>query len=112
MKKYAIVSANGVVTGWLHYNEVTETGNVELNRACPPEEFSPLLRIVYNQGDTWLGEERTNWWIDTRVCPPGRENIDEILEAYGIDHYNQFLISIAIGGRTTVDYDHFEEVEQ
>ena len=110
MKTYAVITPNGWTSAWLHFDPTSETGTIELNLECPINECSPILRIWREQGRCLISEEDAMHWVAARVCPAGRENIKEILESYGLDHYNVWTLSIANGGICVCDYDHYEEV--
>lgn len=56
-----------------------------------------------------LDEDKTLAWAADRVCQSGRFNISEILDHYGLDHYNEFLLTIAVK-TSVVDRDTLEEV--
>lgn len=111
MKTYAIVTPNGFVSGWLAFQPSTESGLITLNKDCPISEVSPLLRVVREMhGRFELTQHETDLYIAERVCPPEREGLDAILRRWGLDHYNPYLLTIALSGRAVCDNDHFEEV--
>lgn len=111
MRKFAIVSANGQTSAWLYYDQHSNTGTIKINSDAVVGEMGPILRQWALRHTYTLPADDTLAWVQERVCPPGRENIREILDRYGLEEYNPYLLTIALGGKALCDNDHLEEIK-
>lgn len=69
-----------------------------------------LMSEWSSRGRTVIDGEDAMYWLHKRVCPPGRQNIREVLKSHGLSSYNATVMSSH--GKGICDWDDlwFEEI--
>lgn len=114
MRKYLIKEhRNGetVEYGTLYYGDKAEKFSMHLNDLDLSKILSLFFYTMGKRGIRNVPEEFVQLWIDERVTPPNRQNIDEILSSIGETHYTQIAILEAAHGRCTHDKVYLERIE-
>lgn len=60
---------------------------------------------------TRLPQEFVDLWINDRIIPKERQNIDEILQDAGLTYYSPYGMLMACKGRCTFDKLYLEPIE-
>jgi len=109
LKKYIIYSGLCVGTelGVLIYDTETREKKVIL----PVDEFALSEMPEYFKKSTNIVDNDTvNWWISTRIPPPYRHGLNDLLESLGLKKYDEWDLFIAYGGRSSRDRYYIEEI--
>ncbi|MBR1453985.1 MAG: hypothetical protein IJ593_05015 [Lachnospiraceae bacterium] len=65
----------------------------------------------YNSGQRIIGHKEVKEWIDDRVVPAGRQNIDDFLEAAGLEEYDELGLFLYADGKHWRDNFRIEEIK-
>lgn len=107
-KHYLLVHADekyaDEVYGYLELNDDTEKGRIILLDTYPKGLHEGFVLGMYRKtGMKVIEGDDFDYWLSLRVCPSGRHNIRDILNAYGLKEYNACKIYVANEGRTSKD---------
>lgn len=101
---------NNKEVGRLYYDEASKRLSMTIDNRIDPAVLPLSLEMFTVLGRYELGHEDTLRWIRTRVCPPNRHNIREILSACGLTEYDEFGILMYTMGHSDKDGLYLEEL--
>lgn len=113
MRAFAIynpLQRNRRAAAWLLYYPENESFIGEIAGWAKPEDLPLEFSLVLEEG---LREARGPWlkrWVENRVPPANRENIDQILDANACDEYYIPTLLGKCKGRSSLDDFLIEEV--
>ena len=83
---------NGVKVGTLTYDTEDKTFGMTVERGIPVEDLPLSLEILVHRGEYEIGHEGSLRWVRSRITPPNRQNIQEILRTLNLSEYDEFGI--------------------
>lgn len=81
---------NDKKVGVLSYDTGSKQFGIEVSDGIPVEELPLSLEIRVKDDARVIGNDEAISWVRSRICPPGRHNILEILHEYGLKEYDEF----------------------
>ena len=97
LKSFALHDANlnDRRVGTFMYNTDTKQFAMTVDSGVPLDSLPLSLELLVHNGDFNIGHDDTIRWVRSRICPPGRHNIHEILSEIGLHEYDEFGLIIA-----------------
>jgi len=89
--------------GRLSYDEDSKRFSMSVDSGIPISDLPLSLEVLVNKGNCEFGHEDTLRWVRWRLCPPGRQNIMEILAGIGLKEYDEFKMIEASAGKCDKD---------
>ena len=90
--------------GMLEYNERTKQFRLYVRRDKQYKVYPILLQsLVYRHHTFVMEPELALIWVQERLVPPSRKNIDEILDSVGIPEYDEYELLKAYNGKCPQD---------
>ena len=92
LKRFALHDANlndrqvGVFT----YDSDSKQFTITVDRNIPIEDLPLSLELLVHKGNYSISHDDSIRWVRSRICPPGRHNIREILSEVGLPEYDEF----------------------
>lgn len=106
MKKFAIrddVVAPGIDLAYLCYDETADAYNILIPEGVNPDLQPPIIEYFARSGRKEVGAEWSRKWVEARVTPPERQNIEDILRANGLRKYSEIFFLEKFQGRCCMD---------
>lgn len=99
--------------GTMIYDDTDSSVDIVLNNGSEKYliEAPPIFEYFLRKGEYRLGKEWAYHMIASRVVPPERPNISDILKGLGLKEYDPIKIFIAIKGRTDYDMLQLEQID-
>ena len=112
LKTFAMRDGNlgDAQVGTLLYNKETQTFSMHISPHIAGEKLALSLELLVTRFGQNLNHQQVLLWIKGRICPPSRQNIREILNAYGLSKYDEFELLCLTLGRCDKDDVYLEEV--
>ena len=109
-EKYAILKKSnpGKILGTLHC--INGAKYAELERNIELIDIPLHFRKNYSGGVLVVDNEAIEYWISTRIPPPYRQDLRDILREFGMDKYDSWELFKAYGGRSVRDDFYIEEI--
>jgi ribosome-binding protein aMBF1 (putative translation factor) len=76
----------------LFYNDITREFNIKLNEGVQAEDVPLAFEKFVAENKSELGTYWSKRWIDTRITPPGRQNLGSVLRANSLEEYDEFAL--------------------
>ena len=90
---------------YLLYYERDKRFYIELPEDSDPWELPLLLDSFVRQGEATVNSYWSRIWVQQRIIPPDRQNINEILRDNNLDEYDEFeMLMLAMGRCAQDDY--------
>jgi len=83
---------------------------IELNEGL--EEYSIFFQSFINKNKYTINSYWTYKWINERIVPYERGNINSILKDNKIPYYNELLLLISSKGNSSMDDNYIEEMKE
>lgn len=64
-----------------------------------PALFIPFIK----RGERIIGDKWARRWVQDRICPPGRQNLGEVLRAHGLQEYDELALLRSSHGVSSQD---------
>lgn len=96
-------SAIPVKIGTLSFDETRQTWSIDLDIDAAISGNHGLLTEAAENGTAHLDHELAVLWVRSRIAPPSRQNINDILANAGLDHYDEVDFIAATRGETHRD---------
>ena len=111
LKSFALHDANlnDKQVGIFTYDAETKQFAMSIDRSIPVEDLPLSLELLTHKGNYNIGHDDTIRWVRSRICPPGRHNIREILSELGLKEYDEFEIISATKARCDKDELYIRE---
>jgi hypothetical protein len=113
-KNFKIISSlpkyAGEVYGYLHMDVDTDKGFIVLLDSYEGLHPDWYFTVWSESGLRVVDGEKFQRWIENRVCPPERQNIDGILKACGLKKYSRGRLMMQIHGWSDWDNYMFEDM--
>ena len=114
MRHFEIIDARrqkrGKPCAMLHYSESTRTFTISISPSAGTEDV-PLMFVPFIQrGEREIGSEWALTWVRERIVPPSRQNIAEVLEANGLEEYDELALLLSRKGMCCQDEFMVREV--
>ena len=112
MYKFAIKNKiyNDKTVGYLYYDENTQTYNIEIPDDVKSVEAQLILADFIQKGKREIGAKWSLRWVQSRVIPPERQNIGQILKNNEMKFYSEFPFLLKNQGRSCLDECYIEQV--
>lgn len=94
----------------LEWDQKRNTGTISIAPHAAPEALPFSLALIAEHGSRTLDADQTRRWIEERVVPASRQNLGQVLNAHGLDHYDPLELLIAHEGRCAQDDYYIKEV--
>lgn len=114
MREYVIKGRKGKkVWGKLYYSDKTNTfkvkfrDNINIKKENPPA----YVRCFLESGRVELDRNMSYMWVNDRIIPKERQNIDSILKEAGLKAYREIDMLELCKGRCTFDDMYIERVK-
>ena len=85
---------------------------IELPEEADPWELPLLLSSACQKGMRHIEADWARAWVQQRIIPPNRHNIQQILRRYGLRQYNEFQLLMLNQGRCTQDSYYLVPVKE
>jgi len=89
--------------GMFSYDEDHKRFSMSVDSGVPIADLPLSLEVLVNKGNYQIGHDETLHWVRSRLCPPGRQNIKEILAGIGLTEYDEFKMILATAGKCDKD---------
>ena len=83
---------------------------IELNEGL--EEYPIFFQSFINKNKYTINSYWTYKWINERIVPYERGNINSILKDNKIPYYNELLLLISSKGNSSMDDNYIEEIKE
>ncbi len=88
---------------WLLYYEIPKKFYIELPDCADPWETPLLLSSFAQAGTTSINSYWSGLWVQQRIIPPDRQNIQQILQDNSLKEYDEFGLLMLSKGRCAQD---------
>ena len=96
--------------GLLIFDEMTREFGIDIASWAGTEDVPMLFIPFIEKGERHIPPEWALTWVQERIPPAGRQNIDEILIANGLEEYDELTLLLAGDGRCSQDEFMVREV--
>lgn len=105
MQRFAIRNAEigDHLVGILRHNEDTGEYVIELPAGINYLDAPPIISEFIQKGDAEVSPDWSLRWVQSRVIPPERQNIGQIMRELKMDRYDEFPLLLECGGRSCQD---------
>ena len=111
LKTYTIVSGDTQTScGILIYDTEKDTYTVQIDPEHDSSDMPAIMAICAERDKYTLSGKEALRLVRSRVIPPDRQNIDQILEKIGSAYYSELAILEYTGGRCCRDNFYIERV--
>ncbi|MDO4182193.1 MAG: helix-turn-helix transcriptional regulator [Coriobacteriia bacterium] len=113
MRVFEIANARGrkkAAVAVLHYNEQARTAEIDLLPEAAIGRVPAMFNRYLELGERHIDAAWTLRWIQERIPPPSRHNIQGILEALQLDDYDPYALVIASKGVCSQDDFFLREI--
>lgn len=98
------------IYGYLFINDKYDDCYIELNEGL--EEYPIFFQSFINKNKYTINSYWTYKWINERIVPYERGNINSILKDNKIPYYNELLLLISSKGNSSMDDNYIEEMKE
>ena len=98
--------------GVLLYNTKNKGFSMSIRDDIPLEDMPLSIELLVCKGVYTVGHEDTLRWVRSRICPPGRQNINSILKHIGLKEYDEFGILFHTKAVSDKDNVYMVEVDE
>ena len=95
---------------YLFYYEAEKAFYIELPKNADPWETPLLLSSFLKKGEYTVNSYWSKVWVQQRIVPPDRQNINQILRDNGLKEYDEFQLLMLVAGRCEQDEYYLEEI--
>ena len=101
LRSFAIHDANlnDIQVGMLTYDTGHQQFMIMVDDSVNIDDLPLSLELLVHNENYNIGHDDAIRWVRSRICPPGRHNIREILSEIGIPEYDEFEIIAATEGK-------------
>ena len=87
---------------WLDF--CSDTGwSIDISPEAGTEEVPAFFVPFIEQGKRTIGNEQALKWVQERIVPPGRQNLNEILDKHGLLEYEEVSLLVSSEGISSLD---------
>lgn len=87
---------------WLNF--CSDTGwSIDISPEAGAEEVPAFFVPFIEQGKRTIGNEQALKWVQERIVPPGRQNLNEILDKHGLLEYEEVSLLVSSEGISSLD---------
>ena len=97
------------IYGYLFVNDKYDDCYMELNEGI--EDYPIFFQSFIDKKKYTINSYWTYKWINERIVPYERRNINDILKDNNIPYYNEVLLLISSKGHSSMDDNYIEEVK-
>ena len=115
MKSYAIIDKDLERTsavGYLFYYEKSQSFVIELCEDLDEWEAPLLFQGMVKKNIFTIPKEFSLMWVQERIIPSGRQNINSILKNHGLNEYSEIAMLELSGGKCCQDKCYIEEISK
>ena len=98
------------ILGYLIYYENAKAFYIELPDNADPWDIPPILSSFVKRGEHSVNSYWSRLWVEQRITPQDRQNIDHVLKDNGLDTYDEFSLLMLSMGRCAQDDCYLEEI--
>lgn len=105
LRFFALYDANldDCQVGTFSYDTDSKCYSMTISQDIPIEKLPLSLDIWVHCGKYELSHEETLRWIRGRICPPGRQNMAEIIRDNNLNGYDEFELLMITKARCGKD---------
>lgn len=107
MKVFEIRDINNIY-GYLFSNDDYSDYYIEINDEVKQDIF---FQMFLDNNECIINNDWTKKWIEERVIPNNRQNINDILKNSKIEKYNELELFIKVKGRSSMDNSYLKEIK-
>lgn len=113
MKRYAIkndqIDRNKILS-ILNYDEEKKEFTIDIPEYAVSNELPFVMASFWKRGLCKVSPEWSMRWVQSRIVPPSRQNIGQILRANGMKRYDEYALLVKNQGRCCQDEFYLEEI--
>ena len=98
--------------GYLFYFENSHRFYIEIADGLDFWSAPPILDWYVERGIDYVDADWSIRWVKSRIIPPDRQNIGQILKNQGMDSYDEYRLLVYADGRCAQDECMVEEVRE
>ena len=102
---------SGKALAWLFYSPETKQFRIELSLDADYWTTPLLLSSMLERGEYSINSYWSQMWVEQRIVPIDRQNIQQILEDNGLKAYDPYELLILANGRCAQDDYYLKEVQ-
>lgn len=76
----------------LFYSPSKDTFSIEIAERATARDVPALFLPFIERGERTIDEKWSRRWVQERLCPPGRQNLGEVLRAHGLQEYDELAL--------------------
>ena len=114
MKRYAIKNdryGKDKTLAVLTYDDANNTYTIDVPEENTEREVPFMISLFVKRGQRHIGNEWSMKWVQSRVTPPSRQNIGQILRVNHMKRYNEHDFLVKNQGRCCQDECYIEEIK-
>ena len=95
---------------WLYYDENTRQFSIKISRDVNINDLPFMLMLFAEDGIFEIDDKWSKKFVQSRIVPPERQNLGDVLLAHGLEFYDEFDFLMFDMGRCCQDDYYLEEV--
>ena len=105
LKSFALHDANlnDKKVGTFTYDTNKKCFAMMIDSSISIKDLPLSLELLIHNGNYIIEHDDVIRWVRSRICPPGRHNIREILSELGLEEYDEFEIIYATKAKCDKD---------
>lgn len=107
---YNPLATKRAACAWVTYEPGQDTYSIEIDEHTQPEDLPFMLALFAEDSIRTIEDRWARQWVESRVPPADKTNIDEVLKALGLDEYYVPALFAATKGRSFDDDFLVEEI--
>ena len=113
LKSFALHDANlnDRQVGVFSYDSDLKQFSMSVDSSIPLNDLPLSLELLVHKGNYNIGHDDALRWVKSRICPPGRHNIREILDEVGLSEYDEFGLILATKAKCGNDDLYIAELQ-
>ena len=115
MKRYAIKNdryGKDKTLAVLTYDDANNTYTIDVPEENTEREVPFMISLFVKRGQRHIGNEWSMKWVQSRIVPPSRQNIGQILRVNHMDSYDEHKLLLKNQGRCCQDECYIEEIKE
>ncbi len=85
---------------------------IEISDDATTEKVPALFVPFIERGEKVIDDEWARRWVQDRICPPGRQNLGEVLTAHGLNEYDEIVLLRSSCAKSSQDDFIVREIRQ
>lgn len=107
---YNPLATKRAACAWVNYEPGQDRYSIEIAKEATPDDLPLMLALFAEDGIRVIEDRWARQWVESRIPPADKLNINEVLKAHGLDEYYVPALFAACKGRSLDDDFLVEEV--